>query len=70
MTNPPARANSSWKRQAAIFGAAVSALVGLGILIVVFFAAREHSPPPVRAIPNAAPAKKSSAFFPQLPRPA
>jgi hypothetical protein len=45
----------AWKRQVAVFGGAVSALVGIGILLVVFFTSRDAAhkhPTPAPAPPS------------------
>lgn len=38
-----------WRRQAALFAAGVSALIGLGVLLVVWFAGRETARPAERS---------------------
>jgi hypothetical protein len=45
-----------WKRQLALFAAAVSIFTGLGVLLILFFTSRDHAPksvPPPTPHPTA-----------------
>lgn len=38
--------DASWKRQLALFAAAVSLFVGLGVVLILFFTSRDRAPKP------------------------
>lgn len=42
----------TWRKQAALFAAGASGLIGLGVLLVVILSARESARPPEKSPPT------------------
>ncbi len=58
MQPAPSQIPKAWKKQVAIFGAAVSALIGIGIIAVVIFTShgsKHAGAPPAPTSPQASP---------------